>query len=52
MERGRLATVDDAPLIERATYAFFHPDANGDGRLDAVLAGLRQDTASGEAPGT
>jgi len=38
---GRLLPVRGAPLMERATYAFHHPEANHDGRIDALLAMLR-----------
>lgn len=41
LETGRLTRVAGAPEIERATFAFHHPDANPRGRVDAVLAPLR-----------
>jgi DNA-binding transcriptional LysR family regulator len=39
---GRLLQVAGAPLMERATYAFHHRDANRNGRFDALLATLRR----------
>jgi DNA-binding transcriptional LysR family regulator len=38
IDHGRLQAVEGAPLIERMTYAFHHPDANREGRIERVLA--------------
>jgi DNA-binding transcriptional LysR family regulator len=40
MAAGRLHPVADAPPLQRATYAFHHPEADDDGRLGGLLAGL------------
>jgi DNA-binding transcriptional LysR family regulator len=37
---GRLWTVADAPLLERTTLAFHHPETDAGGRICALLAAL------------
>ncbi|MCF7990857.1 MAG: LysR family transcriptional regulator [Thiohalocapsa sp.] len=41
LESGRLTRVAEAPAIERATFAFHHPDAGPEGRVETLLAPLR-----------
>jgi LysR family transcriptional regulator, flagellar master operon regulator len=43
---GRLLPVRGAPLMERATYAFHHPETNHQGRIESLLAMLRQPRAA------
>jgi DNA-binding transcriptional LysR family regulator len=38
VDNGRLQPVAGAPLMERMTYAFHHPEANREGRIERVLS--------------